>query len=890
MLLVGVLWLFAAAYAAIVGIDLGHQNTKAIMAAPGIPFEIVFTDEGKRKDLSAISLKPKLKDGVLDDAERVYGAQIGSLCTRFPESCAANLKALLGRTIDDPAVRDYYAAHFGVTLYGDEARNNSVLMTLGSAEKANFTVEELTAMSLNHLKERVLKVLAAQPRAKNVAEDVAVSIGPYASQSIRLAYLQALNVANFSSVLGLVDEGSAVALSYVTNKKLADEDYDGQTVYDVIYDVGAGSTTATLFSYTPFKNGLIVVDVEAVGYDESLGGELLTRSMYDILFAKFALQHGLDDDVQLPPKYAARLFDAAEKAKTILSANTEYKVSLESFYDDRDFKAVVTRSEFEAYNFDLLERVTRPILDALAQCPGGAKSVADIQSVILNGGATRTPFIQKQLVTLLGSEDKIAKVVNTDEACALGTAYRAYHLKMLNSKVEVELRDRIFSNFEMSTSDSGLPQVVFAKGTYSGNETEVLLGPRTKDSVEIGLYENGELYASHFITGLDLKTQYLKCNDTEMYAVFSVDKSKMFLLDGLSVKCVSKEAEEKSSTAVNATRKARAKVPLRIPVPPARYTKLRPFTYSERQAITTRLETLKDRDVEKIVFEEHKNQLESQCYALRAFIEENMDTLLSELDEDALDTVRSFASEVVEWLEWDSDASLLEEVKEKLGGVLLHRKELENVVKMLGTDLSLAALEGVYEEGKEVAGSIQDYLLEYGKQISMLRDKYTEDELDFDKENARIMKHIYGTDQSEGSKLNTHFSTFKQALKDLSEIIALPKKKFVKVLQRELFDKSEAVTTLLMDMMEDVVTLQSNHEKRVNYLLDQHKKLVTRKTQKEQKRKLKEEKLKAQDEIETEADAEVETETETEPVSESASETRSESSYSSGSSEAHDEL
>lgn len=865
MRLLALLCFVAVSLAAIVGVDLGYQNTKAIMAAPGIAFEIVFTDEGKRKDLSAVSLKPTLKKGKVDDAERVYGSQIGSLCSRFPESCASNFKVLLGKTIDDPLVRDYYVSHFGVSLAGDADRNDSVVFNLGSASNvAAFSTEELTAMYLNHLKERVLKVLASHPRAKTIAEDIAVSIGPYASQNVRLAYTEALRLANFTSVLGLVDEGTAVALGYVTNKKLDDSEYDGKKVREIIYDVGDGSTTATLFSYTPLTSGQILLDIESVGFDESFGGEYLTRSVYFMLRQKFLDQFKLDDSFELPPKLASRLFTTAEKTKTILSANTEYKISLESFYNDKDFKAVITREEFESFNFDVFERATQPILDALANAPEGPISIADVDSVILNGGATRTPFIQKQLVTLLGSEDKIAKVVNTDEACALGTAFRAYQLKTTNTAADVVLNDRIFSNFEVAVNDSDVQTIVFPKGSSAGNETEISLGPYSEDSIEINLYENGQLIHSYPVSGLSKKVLSLKCKEAEIVATFEVDTSKIFLLKSLSAKCTeTSDSEETSASNSTASKKLKSKAVARIPLSSAKFASIRPFNHAEKLSITKRLDALKARDVEKVVFEEHKNQLESECYALRSFIEDNLDTLLSELDENALEEIKALAGEIVEWLEFDSDSSLLEELKEKIGIVTSHKKTVEDVIKMLDSDLTLPALEGLYKEGSEVAQQIQDYLLEYGKQINMLRDKYNEDGFDFDKENEKIMKLIYGQDKSEGFKLDAHFSTFKQALKEVSEFINLPKSKFDKVPQKDLFTSSEVVMTLLMQMMEDIVTLQVNHEKRVNYLLDQHLKLTERKSQKEYRKKLKEDAEKLKEEAEK-----VNEEAEAEPVNE----------------------
>lgn len=505
----------AAVSAAIVGVDLGH-HTMAVIAP----------------DLVSLFPKPKEKDGVLDDADRDYGFHSGCLTSRNPESCIANFKDLLGKTIDKPAVRDYYASQIGMALVGNPDRNDSVAFEMGSGHnRTTFSTEEATAMYLNYLKERALKNLSDKNSSEVIAEDIAVSIAPFASQNVRLAYLEALQLANYSSILGLVDEGTAVALHHMARTALTREELDGltdgKTVYNVIYDIGDGSTTATLFSYTlkKGKRGLqIVLDFQSVGFDKGFGGDFLTFSVCRILFVKFAQQFEVNYEFdELPPILVTELFAFAERAKIDLSAKGKFEASSKSFYDDKDFKVVITREEFEEYNIVVFERAMQPILDALANAVDGPKSVADIKSVILNGGASITPFIKKQLVSFLGVEEKIKTVVETDVACASGTALRGLQLKDINSAAAVFLvNDRIFSNFEVGINDADNPALVFAKGTIAGNRSEVALGPVTEDSIEVGLYENGVLFKSYPISGLTKKVESLKCarNEAELLAFF----------------------------------------------------------------------------------------------------------------------------------------------------------------------------------------------------------------------------------------------------------------------------------------------------------------------------------------------------------------------------------
>lgn len=830
------------------------------MVAPGIAFDVIFTDEGKRKDASTLYLKPIVDGSDLKETERVYGSQIGSLCTRFPGSCASNLKALLGKSVSDEAVRQYLETHPGVNIVGDHERNNTVMLQLGSGPNTYpFSTEELTGMSLNNLKQRVLKALATHPRARSVAEDVAVSVPPFADQVTRLAYLDALYLGEFSSILGLVDEGVAAALAYVNGRKFTPEEYDEKKSYHIIYDVGAGSTTATLFSFVPYKNKTITVDIESFGYDSSFGGEYLTHNVYDILYLKFLNQFSLDDSTKLPPKLTARLIEASEKAKTILSANNEYRVSLESFYDEKDFRAIITRQEFEDYSSDSTERAVKPIVDALNGSPDKL-TISNIDSVILNGGSTRTPLIQKQLIALLGSENKISKVVNTDEACALGTTIRAYQLKMITTPSDIILKDRIFSNFEISINDSSDLDLVFSKGSEAGNRTEVSFGNLT-DSIEISLYENSQLISTHPLTGLSKKAEELKCasDDVSIIGTFEVDNSKIFSLRDVILKCSNKSASATSSKSeasqlssgtkseetvvydesyFNFTKRARGQ--LRVPISDVHFSNLRPLNNLEKKSITKKLRGLKAKDEEKIALQERKNELESMCYSLRSFLDDTFDDLIEETGEEALEEARTWVSEILEWIEYNADDATFDEIEFKKASVLAKKEKLSRVHKMVESDLSLPELQKMLDEGKGVKKDVQAYLKEYESQISSLKDKYAESGFDFSAEDEKILTKIYGLKHKDANALGDHFEHFLKALESLEKVVKLPAKKFKALTKEALFEASEGVTSLIYKMMDDVVSLQKKHEERLEFLMTRFEKLEQRQVQKEFRLKKKE--------------------------------------------------
>lgn len=848
------------------GIDLGHQFTKAIMVAPGIAFDVIFTDEGKRKDASTLYIKPSVEGLDLKDAERLYGAQIGSLCTRFPASCASNLKALLGKDVSDDAVRHYIKHHPGVQVVGDADRNNSVMLQLGTAPQSySFSVEELMGMSLNNLKLRVLKALDSHPQARSVADDVAVSVPPYADQVTRLAYLDALQLGEYSTILGLVDEGVAAALAYVSGRKFTPEEYDEKKSYHVIYDVGAGSTTATLFSYTPYKNKTVGVEIESFGFDSSFGGELLTHNVYDILYLKFLSQFGLDDSTVLPPKLIARLIETSEKAKTVLSANSDTRVSLESFYNDKDFKAAITRQEFEDYSSDAAERAIKPIIDALNQATSEKVSISSIDSVILNGGSTRTPFIQKQLVALLGGDEKISKVVNTDEACALGTTIRAYQLKMTSGTPDIILKDRIFSNFEISINNSDQLQLVFAKGSESGNKTEIVLGG-LNDEINVSLYENSALFQTYSLPNVTKKADSLKCSskDISVVGVFEIDQNKIFSLSEVTLRCPKKKdssalssttnSEKSNSTKVDDLKelpvhvdsflnftKPKPRTQVNVPVSDSHYANLRPLNSTEKKAISVSLRKLRAKDEEKIALQERKNELESLCYGLRSFVEDNYDDLMAETGEDDLETAKSLVSEIIEWLEYESDEATFEDIEFKKVILVGKKEALSRVHKMVEANLSLPELKKMYDEGQSVSSQVEKYLQEYNTQLADIKKQYHDGGFDYQAEDDKVLTKIYGLKSKKAMALGGHFDDFQKALETLRKIVNLSSKKFQALAKEELFEASEGVTSLIYKMMDDVVSLQKKHEERLEYLMTKLDKLKKRQAQKEFRLKKKEE-------------------------------------------------
>lgn len=882
--------LAACVHAAILGVDYGQQFTKAVLLAPGVQFEVVLTDEGKRKDFSGVSIR-----STNNRLERVYGSQIGSLCTRFPQTCIAHIKPLLGKTVFEPEAAHYLQNHFGVQLVEDDTRSGAVKFDLGLGNDLYvFSVEELLAMNLNEIKQRALSDLDGQSQAKLIAEDIVVSVPPFVSQATKKAYLDSIRLANFSNPLGLVDEGTAVALNWVSGRKFQKEDYNDKKIYNLIYDVGAGSTVATLFSYTAHSNGSVVLDIENIGFDEFFGGQLLTHSIYNIISAKFLIHANLDSEDDIPVKVRARLLDTAEKAKTVLSVNNEYHVSLESLFNEKDFKALITKDEFEEINSDLMDRITKPIIDAL-NSPLGPKKIKDLSSVILNGGSTRVPFILKHLSTLLG--DKISKTVNADESCSLGTTLKGLKLKTKTEKsTDVSLFERSFHNYEISIDDVDKQEVVFKRGDVINTSSKLHLS-ELKDDVTVSLYEDGALLKTYVASNLKKQADKFKCrseskDEKVISAVFKLDHNKVFDVSAFQFECISHESsggffqkllkleedesetepesEEVSSlndTEANNTKteKTASKLkkqtrPLLFPIPKPTYPGIKPLSRPTFERLFNKLAFLNAQDEERIQFDHVKNVLEALCYEFRSFIDDKEEQLLVETTPEKLEEYASFIRDTVEWLEFEGDSSSIDEVREKLSGVSAKKDEISRILEISNTDLSFSGFQNLYEKGLEIVMKVQSHMLDFGSEISDMRKKYQEEGFDFDKENDRIKMLLLNGGEDKLLSLDKNLASYKEDLTAIGDLNLKGERAFNKLSKAELYAYYEPLANKIVEMLADVFSIEQNHKQRMETFNVKFDKLLVRREQQKARQELKEKVKKAaaaaKEEAETQKDAE----------------------------------
>ncbi|KAL4956800.1 Hsp70 protein-domain-containing protein [Aspergillus filifer] len=426
----------AAAGSAVLGIDVGTEYLKAALVKPGIPLEIVLTKDSKRKESAAVAFKPTRQSDALFP-ERFYGGDALALSARYPDDVYVNLKTLLGLSFNDgkgELLETYHERYPALRLEAAPGERGTVGLRsnrLGEEEKKDaFLIEELLAMQLKQIKLNADNLAGKGSDVKDAVITYPAFYTADEKRSLQLAAeLAGLNVDAF------ISDGLAVGLNYAMSRTFPSVSDGEKPEYHVVYDMGAGSTTASVLRFQSrkvkdvgkFNKTVHEVQVLGTGSDKTLGGDALNDVIVSDMISQLVEEKRLKDkvtvaDVRAHGKTMARLWKDAEKARQVLSANSETGASFESLYDeDVNFKYRVSRSRFEELAAEHIARVGKPLEQALT---AAGLVLNDIDSVILHGGSIRTPFVQKELETICGGSEKIRTNVNADEAAVFGAAFK----------------------------------------------------------------------------------------------------------------------------------------------------------------------------------------------------------------------------------------------------------------------------------------------------------------------------------------------------------------------------------------------------------------------------------------------------------------------------------
>lgn len=489
----------ASAASAVLGIDLGTEYIKAALVKPGIPLEIVLTKDSKRKETAAVAFKPLRSRVSTAESnaypERIYGGDALALAARFPSNVYPNLKPLLGLNFSDGLTSEYGGTFPGLALVewmetGTVGFNDSCFVK----EEEPWLVEELLAMELKNVKGNA-ETMAGKG---SVIQDAVITVPSFYTVEERRAVTMAADLAGLR-VLALITDGLSVGLNYATSRSFPTVNEGGKPEVHLVYDIGAGSTTATVLKFQGRtvkdvgKYNKTIQEIQVIGtsWDKTLGGDALNRVILEDMIQKVVSTSHMKSLELLPEhikthgRTMAKLWKESERIRQVLSANTETSSSFEGLYhDDFNFKYKLSRTEFEALAAAYSERVQHPVTEAL----GSAKlSLADLESVILHGGAVRTPFVQRELEAIIKDSEKIRTNVNADEAAVFGAAFKAAAISPSFRVKEIRASDSAVYSVSASWSIDGKEkqQRLFVPTSQVGTEKQVTIKATTDFSFSL---------------------------------------------------------------------------------------------------------------------------------------------------------------------------------------------------------------------------------------------------------------------------------------------------------------------------------------------------------------------------------------------------------------------
>ncbi|KAK0937507.1 lumenal Hsp70 protein [Friedmanniomyces endolithicus] len=511
VILLGLFLLFASTASAagsVLGLDFGTLNIKAALVKPGIPLEIVLTKDSKRKETAALAFKPNRdsKNQILAEngtfPERAYGGDALALQGRMPGEVFPNLKSLLGLPADGSSeMMKTYNTRYPAVMIG-QMEEIGMVMAKSHAfvnEEPPWSVQELLAMELANVK-RNAEAMAGKGMS---VEDAVVTVPAFYTADERRAILLAAELAGLN-INAMITDGLAVGMDYAKSRTFPEVTKGEKPEYHIVYDMGAGSTTATLLRFQGksvkdvgrYNKTVQEVAVLGTGWDRTLGGDsfndvIVTDYVHKFLTKPVMKSRGTEmDEIRHDGRIMSRLWKDAEKARQVLSANTETTSSFEELMPDIDFRVKLTRTDFEGMTTAFADRVASPIKDALAAAKLG---MTDIDSIILFGGAVRTPFVQKKLEEIVGDSKKLRTNVNADESAVFGAAFKAAGLSP-SFKVK-EIRDSDIAGygagFVLQDGEKERRQQLFAATSPVGSgATTKQVSFKEREDFVIGIYQH----------------------------------------------------------------------------------------------------------------------------------------------------------------------------------------------------------------------------------------------------------------------------------------------------------------------------------------------------------------------------------------------------------------